>query len=322
MPLLQNIHEKEDTRMSKNNQTVFIAKTLSDVFYHVNSVSGLQIVGGCTFTNTIDEKSLTIRNIPDLSGFEKRERYIDFGPGVTLSQMLSIGRNKMPSILYDAISTVATPAVRNLATLGGNICAGTYSDNAIPPVLSNSSISIGSTSLTDTEVVIEGNYAEQFMQGQKLTLYAPLLALDARLELRSQNETRYIPFSKFRGVPHGFVLTKIRVSFDEWEVALFKRVGPKNQISPLSAGFVFLANTQKDILMNIRIAFAGPLVFRSQELENKVIGTRLPLSEHTIQTLIDEANVIYDSEVIYQKPKPIFKAQFLNLLRYSLEQLT
>ena len=269
--------------MQKNNQTVFIAKTLSDVFYHVNSVSGLQIVGGCTQVSSIDEKSLTIRTIPELSAFEKRERYIDFGPAVTLSQMLSIGRNKMPAILYDALETIGTPAVRNLATLGGNICGST---------------------------------------AQKLTLYTPLLALDARLELRSQNETRYIPFSKFSGVPKSFVLTKIRVPIDEWEVAIYRRVGPSNQISPLSAGFAFLADTQKDILMNIRIAFAGPIVFRSQELENKVIGTRLPLSERTIDMLVNEADAIYDETVANDKPKPIFKAQFLNLLRYALEQLT
>jgi len=278
--------------MSKNNQTVFIAKTLSDVFYHVNSVSGLQILGGCTYEDTIEEKSLTVRNIPELASFEKRERYIDFGPAVTLSEMLSIGRNKMPAILYDALLTIATPSVRNLATLGGNICGGTYS-------------------------------AQNSGQGtQKLTLFVPLLALDARLELRNQNETRYVPFSKFNGVPTGFVLTKIRVPVDEWEIAIYRRVGPSNIISPLSAGFAFLADTQKNILTNIRIAFAGPIVFRSQELENKVIGTRLPLSERTIQMLVDESDTLYDETVDSKNTKPILKAQFLNLLRYSLEQLT
>jgi CO/xanthine dehydrogenase FAD-binding subunit len=269
--------------MVKTNQTVLIAKTLSDVFYHVNSVSGLQIVGGCTYVDSIEEKSLTVRAIPELSSFEKRERYIDFGPSVTLSQMISIGRNKMPAVLYDALTTIATPAVRNLATLGGNICGS---------------------------------------KDQKLSLYAPLLALEARLELRSQNETRYVPFSKFEGVPRGFVLTKIRVPVDEWEIAIFRRVGPSNQISPLSAGFIFLADTQKDILTNIRIAFAGGIVFRSQELENKLIGTRLPLSVRIIETLVDEANTLYDEAVVEKVHKPILKAQFLNLLRYSLEQLT
>lgn len=292
------MHEKEDARMLKTNQTVFIAKSLSDVFYHINSVSGLQILGGCTYVDSIDEKSLTVRNIPELSGFEKRERYIDFGPAVTLSQMISIGRTKMPSVLYDALATIGTPFVRNLATLGGNICA------------------------SDLFTLTEQEPEHGRGASQKLTLFAPLLALDARLELRNQTETRYIPFSKFSGVPQGFVLTKIRVPVDNWEVAIFRRVGPSNMISSLSAGFVFLADTQKNILANIRIAFAGPVVFRSQELENRVIGTRLPLSKRLIDSLVGDADRLYRETTAKLAPKPILKAQFLNLLRYSLEQLT
>lgn len=290
MQLQQSTLEKEGIRMQKNNQTVLIAKSLNDVFYHINTVNNLQILGGCTRVNTINEISLTVASIPELLTIDKKERHIDFGPAVTLSQILEIGRNKMPSVLYDAIETVATPAVRNIATLGGNICASCSAD--------------GDES------------------AQKLTLYAPLLALDARLEFKNQNETMYVPFNKFTSIPHGFVLTKIRVPFDDWEVAIFRRVGPSNIITPLSAGFVFLADTQKDILANIRIAFAGTILFRSLELENRVIGTRLPLSKRTIDSLIQEAEEQYINTVENHDKFPILKAQFLNLLRYSLEQLT
>ena len=282
MPSQQNIHVKEGIRMQKNNSTVLIAKSLDDVFYHINTVNNLQILGGCTRVSSINEISLTVCPIPELATIDRKERHIDFGPAVTLAQMLTIGRNKMPSVLYDAISTIGTPAVRNLATLGGNICA----------------------------------------EGQKLTLYAPLLALDARLEFRNQTEFFYTPFSKFTTIPHGFVLTKIRVPIGDWEVAIYRRVGPSNYITPQSAGFVFLADMQKDILANIRIAFAGNIIFRSFELENRVIGTRLPLSRKTIDSLVSEAETQYTATVKDQDTFPILKAQFLNLLRYSLEQLT
>lgn len=265
-----------------NKQTVFIAKNLSDVFYHLNSVSGLQVVGGCTSVQTLEEKSLTVRKIPELQLLEKREHYFNFGSSITLSEILKLGKTNISPVLYEAIETVATPSVRNLATIGGNICA----------------------------------------QGHKHTLFAPLLALDARLEFQNANNIIYIPFSKFTEVPNGYILTRIRVPVNEWEVEIFRRVGPEHSISPLSAGFVFLVDTQRNFLANVRIAFAGPFAFRSTELENTLIGIRLPISARFIDHVISEADNFFTEQTKEYNPKPVLKDQFLNLLRYSLNQLT
>ena len=273
---------KEGTAMVKNNKTVLIAKNLQDVFYHLKSVNGLQIFGGGTNGELMEDKSITVRNIPELRQIEKHERFIDFGAAVTLSEILSLGKTNMPLILYEAIKTIGTMPVRNIATLGGNICA-------------------------------RGNYH---------TLWAPLIALDARLEVRNAGETRYIPFSHFTGVPKGFVLTKVRVPVDDWEVEIFKRVGPSHEMSPLSAGFAFLVDTQKDMIANIRIAFAGKVVFRPRDLENKIIGTRLPLSDKFINNLVQEAEERMEIEQEQFNVPQILKSQFLSLLRSSLEQLT
>lgn len=268
--------------MVKNNQTVLIANTLADVFYHVNSVRNLQIVGGCTAVDTINDTSLTVRNIKELLSIEKKERFFEFGPAVTLASILNLGKTKLPSIFYDTVSSVATPFIRNLATIGGNICA----------------------------------------EGQKHTLYAPLLALDARLEIRSKDETKFISLNNFNGIPHGYVLTKIRIPVEDWSIAIFRRVGPSNLITPLSASFAFLADMQKDILLNIKIVFAGTIIFKSHELENKLIGTRLPLSSKNIDSLIQESETEFVNQTENQTYEPILKDQFLNLLRYSFEQLS
>jgi len=268
--------------MERNNHTVLIAKTLSDIFYHLKTVSALQVLGGGTRVDSYNEKAVSLRSIAELKTIEKHERYIDFGAAVTISQMLEMGRTNMPSILYDALASIGTRPIRNLATLGGNICAA----------------------------------------GQKLTLYAPLLALDARLELRNQAETKYIPFSKFNGVPEDFVLTQVRVPVDDWEVAIFRRIGLLNRISPFSASFAFLVDTQKNIIANIKIAFAGSVAFRSHELENKIIGSRLPLKNEFIASLVQEAERMYKQQFDKENPEPVLKMQFLSLLQYSLGQLT
>lgn len=292
--------------MTKNNRKMLIANSLDDIFSHIKNVRSLQILGAGTHVTEYDEYAVSVRSIKKLKQIEKHEKYIDFGSAVTLSEMLSMGKANMPPVLYDALQTIGTQPLRNLGTLGGNICA----------------------------------------KGQKLTLYTPLLALDARLTFeKKQNksetekklskhfslktnggETINILLSKFKEVPKDSVLTKIHVPFDDWEVSIFKRVGPAYCITPLSAGFAFLVDTQKKSIANIKIAFAGATVFRSHEFENKLIGSHLPLDEKFIHWLIEEASRIYDEDsknyLDSINSKPILKQQFLNLLRYSLEQLT
>jgi CO/xanthine dehydrogenase FAD-binding subunit len=265
----------------QKNSTVFVSKSLSDVFYHIKSVEGIKILSGCTEIREIGEKSVSLRGIPELRQIEKKERYMEFGSAVTISELISSGGQKLPRILLEAASSIATEPVRNMGTLGGNICA----------------------------------------KGIFHTLMAPLLSLNARLELKSPDETIFIPLNKFKSVPEKFILTKVRIPLDEWEIQIFKRVGPSGMLNEFSAAFAFLVDTQRGMVANIRITYAGKVFFYSPDLENKIIGTRLPLSGKKIDEIIDEAKEIFvrqNENVEYGK---ILRAQFLNLMRNSLEQL-
>jgi xanthine dehydrogenase FAD-binding subunit len=268
--------------MQNSEHTIFFAKTIQDLFYQIKSVSGLRIVGGCTAIDTLPEKAISVRGIPELTIIDKHERYIDFGPAATLSDILALGSNRAPDIFLEAIKSIANPMVRNIATIGGNIC----------------------------------------MNGHKLTLYAPLLALDSRLELRDPLETKYISLLNFREIPAGSILTNIRIPLNEWAVSVFRRLGPEHQITPASAGFVFLADSQKSIIINIKIAFAGAVTFRAIELENRMIGTRLPLQEKDISVFMNAAARQFDWAAANHTYHPMMRVQFLNLMHYSFEQLT
>ncbi len=268
--------------MQKNNKTVLIAKNLSDVLYHLKSVEGLQILAGCTNISEMSDKAVSIRTISELRSIEKHERSIDFGSCLTLTEILELGRTNMPAVLYDAIKSIGTFPLRNMATLGGNICS----------------------------------------KGIKHSLWAPLLALDARLEFKSSSETKIIPMGNFKEVPKGFVLTKVKVPVDDWEVQIFRRTGPSNSLTNQSAGFAFLVDTQKDIIANVRITFAGSVIFRSRDLENTIIGTRLPLSDIFIKNLTTQAKEKFEKEFEQYNVPEIIKNQFLSLLRNALEQLT
>ena len=87
-----------------------------------------------------------------------------------------------------------------------------------------------------------------------------------------------------------------------------------------------MANTNKGILSDLRIAFCGLVSIRSRELENTLIGTKLPLSEKSIQLLLIEASNIFSERTAGIKGKEdilmMLEAQFLNLLSDSLSMLT
>lgn len=88
------------------------------------------------------------------------------------------------------------------------------------------------------------------------------------------------------------------------------------------ASFCFLAKTEKSALINVRIVFAGAVVFSSRELENKLLGMRLPISEKVIAAFSSTAEKAFDEAVGEEKVNPVLKRQFLNLTQYSLNQLT
>ena len=305
--------EKERTK------DIYFGTSLEEVLYQLRNRSNLKICGGCTYLKELPPVSMIIRNIKEFKLIEKRERYIEIGAGVTLASIMELGEKHVPPVLYQALGSIATPLVRNIATLGGNLC--------IEPLCG--------------------------------TLFAPLLALDAKLEFRVNSEILSLPMTQFsifttgKLVPAGSVLTKVRVPLDEWELSLFRRVGPSWTLNENCASYAFLASIQKETLMNLRIAFCGALRLHSRELENKLIGTKLPLSPKEIQDMLESAGEYFDQQLqsFYSLPTaskadkkglhedcsllgqhlsscrissvdfPLLKARFLGLLQESLNHL-
>ena len=124
------------------------------------------------------------------------------------------------------------------------------------------------------------------------------------------------------------MITKIRLPLIDWDVEMFERLGPSNKLIDVSASYTFLAKIEKNTLTDLRIAFCGKIKLRSNELENQLIGIKLPISNYkSITNMIEVADKIYDKELSYLKEEeqelvhPMLKSQFLNLLRKSLEKL-
>ncbi len=286
--------------MNKKDSTVFFSNSLQEALASIKNIPGIQPVGGCTgiiqgHTERVlelPEKLLTLNGIPELSVINKTERYIEFGAAVTIRSILNLGEKNIPPILYKALRSIGNPSIRALATIGGNIAQRKF------------------------------HYAA----------FAPLLALDAKIEIRHGAEVKWVSLNSYfsnnqneetqaenylrRGKE---LITKIRIPTEHWDVSVFQRTGRKGLVTRDTGFFVFLVRSQKNILNDLRIAWASESFFRNRDFENLVIGKTLPLSEKDISSIIDHVESFLPETLL---PHSYNRKCFFNFLENAFKMLS
>ncbi len=286
--------------MSEKDSSVFFSNSLQEALSSMKNIAGVQPAGGCLEIMRgnsgglikMPEKLLSLNRNPDLKIINKTERYIDFGAAVTIRSILQLGKKNIPPILYAALKSIGNPAIRALITIGGHIAPRDF----------------------------------------HFAAFAPLLALDAKLEVRTSSDTRLHSLnSYFAGekktslrkskqvIDENALITKIRVPTDLWDISIFHRIGQRGIVSSETAFFVFLARMQRNILSDLRVAWASDTFFRSREFENSMIGKALPLSEKEEVAIIGRAKEYVTAETI---PDEYKRSCFFNFLENSLSLLT
>lgn len=279
--------------MGNKPTSIYPVSTIAEVTSILRNVQGVSIVaGGTELARRQTGRSLRLpplvlplARVPELCVIAKTERYIDFGSSVTLGAILQLGPKNLPEALHEAIRSIANPGIRALGTIGGNIAA----------------------------------------KGHRLTTFAPLLALDARLEIRSATEAAWVPMNRYfsnTGKAHrgqAEFISKIRVPTEHWDYSAFRRIGSAGIITGTTASYAFLVKLQKNILSDIRVAWGGSFFFRNREFENILIGRGLPIPEREIDNVCEKAEDFFPIELF---PPSYERACFFSLLRDSLSSLT
>lgn len=188
---------------------------------------------------------ICIHRVPELRRAGLTERFLEIGAAVSLAELLELGESALPALLAQAIGGIGTPAVRNLATIGGNLAC-----------------------------------RERFMDA-----WPALSCLDALVELRDRGGATWMNVNRLAGAdgrpafPEGGLLTRVRVPIERWDAFALRKVGCRDYPSPDSAVFALAARAEKGILSEFRLAFAGELALRLRDIEARIIGRALPLSE-------------------------------------------
>ncbi|MDR1507282.1 MAG: FAD binding domain-containing protein [Treponema sp.] len=239
---------------------------------------GTSLLGssGSSALPMLPKNILSLDRIEDLKRITRTERYLEIGAMVNLNEIISLGKI-IPGALSKTLKGIAGPQVRNLATIGGNICGvgknGGGSDAA-----------------------------------------APMTALDARYELRTLAQSRWISALRFSAFDASAlapqeILTRIRIPLEHWNYTVCRKFHSGDLGGGTGGVMVFIAKTEKNLLTDIRVVFAGACLLRDKNSEAFLEGRKLPL---------DRKDAVHYRELWENylsgmaKPEPFLKAKLVN----------
>jgi len=173
---------------------------------------------------------ISLRHVEGLSGLQLDHASSRLGPCLTLTEIARDARFRNGcSALSQAASLVATPQIRNMATLGGNICLDTrctyYDQNY------EWRKAINFCMKKDGEICWVATGSPKCMAVSSTDTAPALIALGASVRLRSRSEEREIPLADLYnndGMNYltrrpNEILTEIRLgSLDGWKSTYWK----------------------------------------------------------------------------------------------------
>jgi CO/xanthine dehydrogenase FAD-binding subunit len=262
---------------------VFFPKTLQELFNAWTRFPGaIPFAGGTTIIrnqeNTIlklPKTILSLNDIHELRRMTRTERYLEIGAMVKLRDIIQLGKI-VPEALTSSLEGIASPQLRGLATIGGNICGG----------------------------------------AGRLDCTAPLIALDAIYELRSAQSARWISAARFSSIPGSSalgpqeLLTRVRIPLEQWDFTACRKFGGRD--SGNGGGIlIFIMKNRKNILTGFRVIFAGEAVIRDHASETSLTGKQLPLSHREARDFSAQWRQLLQG---LETPSPLIRSEILHYL--------
>jgi len=228
-----------------------------------------------------------LANLQELKQLKSDRKEICIGAEATLEEIRNCAF--VPAVLKEIIGEMASPGIRNLGTLSGNI------GNASPA-------------------------------GDSLV---GLYLLDAVVELESMTGKRLIPIEDYITSPRKTVrrsdemIVAVHIPTKAPESHHYRKVGPRraNAISKLSFGGAF--SHENSIISDVRMAFGAlaPVVVRDKSFEQNLIGLSKAGIKAKKKAIIDHYRILLTpiddqrSTAVYRKKTALaLLAEFIDLI--------
>jgi CO/xanthine dehydrogenase FAD-binding subunit len=222
---------------------------------------------------------LSLNRLEELHRITRTERYLEIGAMVKLNDLINLGK-VVPEVLTQCLLGITGPQIRNLATIGGNICTPT----------------------------------------RRLDTTAAMIALDAHYELRHASAARWISTSRFYSPEGSLslgqqeLLTRIRIPLDQWTYSAYAKY-PSQDARAGSEVMALILRNQKNVLTDIRIVFVGDRIIHDKNSEILLIGKRLPLERKQALMVVDHWKTHLAS---FYLTEDLLQARLLNFIESNL----
>jgi CO/xanthine dehydrogenase FAD-binding subunit len=201
-----------------------------------------------------------IARIPELRRTVKTEQFLETGSCTTLTGLLSLSTS-IPVLLAETLRLIGNQAIRNIATIGGNLfCADRFQD--LWPVLS---------------------------------------CMDAQIELKNYSKSYWVNISHLAGrnsspeIPKNTLLSRVRIPLQQFDFVFARKTGSRAYPSSDTAMFICAASVERNRIESFKLIFAGAKVFRNRDVELSLIGRHFPIPEKERQDIYDEYMARFDA---------------------------
>lgn len=231
-----------------------------------------------------DKNLLYIGQIEELQKMHENEDEIIIGSGCTLASL--IREEIIPEVLKKALRGAASPAIRNMGTIGGNICNASPAGDTLPV----------------------------------------LYALNSKCRIVSESSQRIINIEDFIYGPRKTALEKneilesIIIPKKDFNIVHYEKVGARKASAISKLSFTGLCNVESGKVEDIRMAFGavGATVIRIKEAEELLIGKNLDNLNEPIKEAVEiynrKINPIDDQRSTAEYRKTVV----MNLIKYFL----
>lgn len=237
--------------------------------------------------NNFKEPVLFISDINELKTIKKEDGFTKIGSACSLSEIKN--SEIIPEILKDVISKMASPQVRNAATIGGNICNSSPAGDTLPLLYA-----------IDAVLLIEN------IKGKKEINIQDFITGPSK-NILQKNE----------------ILTEIKFADLDFNIIAYKKTAGRNSNALSKVSFVGLAKTHGNEICDLRISFGavGPTAVRCREFENNIIKMKSENEKLDIEKIISMYESIIKPIDDQRSTAAYRKNVSLRLLKNFLEEI-
>ncbi|EKV56397.1 aerobic-type carbon monoxide dehydrogenase, middle subunit CoxM/CutM [Brachyspira hampsonii 30446] len=229
---------------------------------------------------------LFINDIDELKGINEDENNIIIGALTTFDEI--IRSSLTPQVLKDSALGIAGPPIRNIATIGGNICNASPSADSLPS----------------------------------------LYAMDAVLVLKSKNSKREVKIKDFiTGVSKTIlkndeILTHIIIPKKDYKYSFYRKIGTRkaNALSKLAVCALVCKENDR---YRFKISFCtlGVTITRDESIEEKYIVSDIKEWKNNIKSIQEAYSSIMNPRNSARSTALYRKKCALNLIEYFLDDI-